>query len=120
LSQAIAALSEPGSTVAVLQGSGSAAGARGFAAFPADGGAHVVLVDLPQAPAGQTYQAWYIADGAPTSAGLMAVGSDGYAVLADDEPLPGTEIFAVTLEPAGGSPQPTSDPIIVGELAAPA
>jgi anti-sigma-K factor RskA len=32
------------------------------------------------------------------------------------EPVPGTSVIAVTVEPAGGSPQPTSDPIIVGTL----
>jgi len=119
LSQAIAAMSEPGSTVAILHGTGSAESARGFAAFPAGGGAHVVLVDMPQAPAGQAYQAWYIADGTPTSAGLMTVSSDGSVVMSDPAPLPGAQVFAVTLEPAGGSAQPTSEPIIVGELTAP-
>ncbi len=119
LSRAIAAMSAPGSEIAVLQGSGSATGASGFAAFPADGGAHVVLVGLPQAPTGQAYQAWYIADGTPTSAGLMSVSPDGYVIMSDPEPLPGAEVFAVTLEPAGGSAQPTTQPIVVGDLTAP-
>ena len=119
LSQAISAMSAPGSQVAVLQGSGAAQGASGFAAFPADGGAHVVLVDLPAAPAGQTYQAWYIAADTPTSAGLMTVSPDGYVIMSDPAPLPGTEVFAVTLEPAGGSTQPTSTPIIAGQLQTP-
>ena len=120
LSQAIAAMSAPGSEFAVLQGSGTAAGARGFAAFPAEGGAHVVLVDVPQAPAGQAYQAWYIADGSPTSAGLMSVTADGNVIMSDPEPLPDAEVFAVTLEPVGGSEQPTTEPIVVGQLTTPA
>jgi hypothetical protein len=118
--RAIAALSDPGSSVAILRGSGPAAGASGFAAFPAEGGGYVVLVDLPSAPAGQTYQAWYIAGDTPASAGLLSVGSDGYAVLAQAQPVAGTQVVALTLEPAGGSVAPTSDPIVVGQVEAPA
>lgn len=116
LSSAIAALSAPGSAVAILHGSGPAAPASGFAAFPAQGGGYVVMVDLPSAPAGRTYQAWYIADGAPASAGLLSVGSDGYAVLSGAQAIPGTHTVALTLEPSGGSAAPTSDPIVVGEV----
>lgn len=116
LSTAIAAMSQPGSSIAVLQGSGAAAGASGFAAFPETGGGYVVVVDLPAAPAGQTYQAWYIADGTPASAGLLTVGGDRYAILANAQPVPGTTVVALTLEPAGGSSAPTSDPIVVGEV----
>jgi anti-sigma-K factor RskA len=32
------------------------------------------------------------------------------------QPTPGTDTVAVTIEPAGGSDQPTSAPIIVGSL----
>jgi anti-sigma-K factor RskA len=120
LSNAIAAMSARGSSVAILHGSGPAATANGFAAFPPGGGVHVVLTDVPSAPAGMAYQAWYIADGTPTSAGLMTVGADGYVIMSDPQPVPGTEVFAVTVEPAGGSAAPTSDPIVVGELTTPA
>lgn len=116
LNNAIAAMTAPGSSVAILNGSGSAEGASGFAAFPPEGGVYIVLTDVPSAPAGMAYQAWYIADGTPTSAGLMTVGSDGYVIMSDPQPVPGTEVFAVTVEPAGGSTAPTSDPIVVGEL----
>lgn len=115
LAQAIDIMSASGSSVAVLQGTGSAAGASGFAAFGANGAGYVVVVDLPQAPAGLTYQAWYLTGKQATSAGLMNVDAEGFALLA----LPArsdTEIIALTLEPAGGSARPTSNPILSGEL----
>lgn len=116
LSEAIAAFSEPGSSVAILRDGTASSNASGLAAISADGSAYVVMVGLPSAPVGQTYQAWYIADGAPVSAGLMTVGADGFAVLTDAHPMPGTTTVALTREPAGGSDQPTTDPFVVGTL----
>jgi len=116
LAQAVAAMTAPGSQVAVLHGSGAAAGVSGFAAFPASGTGYVVMTDVPAAPSGMTYQAWFIADGKPSSAGTMAPTSDGNVVAAGVTPTPGASVVAVTLEPEGGSDQPTSDPIIVGNI----
>jgi anti-sigma factor RsiW len=118
LAQAIDIMSAPGSSIALMRGTASAAGASGFAALSANGTGYLVLTDLPAAPAGQTYQAWYISIGGPSSAGLVSVDRDGFAVMA----LPfqnGADLVALTLEPAGGSPQPTSDPIVAGELHGP-
>ena len=115
LSDAIAAMSAPGSSVAILRDSANP-GAAGFAALSADGAAYLVMVGLPEAPAGRTYQAWYIANDQPTSAGLLTVDADGYAVLVDSQPMRGTQVVAITTEPAGGSAQPTSPPFAVGEL----
>jgi anti-sigma-K factor RskA len=116
LSEAIAAFSEPGSSVAILRDTTPSSNASGLAAISADGSAYLVMVGLPSAPAGQTYQAWYIADAAPVSAGLMTVDSDGFAVFKDAQAMAGTKVVALTLEPAGGSDQPTSDPFVVGTL----
>jgi anti-sigma-K factor RskA len=118
MAQAIAAMTAPGSQVAILHGSGTAAGINGFAAFPANDGGYMVMTDVPAAPSGMTYQAWYIVDGTPTSAGTMTADADGNVVTSGLQPLPGTDVVAVTVEPAGGSAQPTSDPIIVGTVSA--
>lgn len=115
IARAIDVMAAPGSAVAVMEGSATAAGASGFAAVGADGAGYIVLVDMPVAPAGSTYQAWYIADGVPASAGLISVDRDGYAVMTLAG-RPGTQVIALTVEPTGGSEQPTSDPIAVGEL----
>jgi len=117
LAQAVAAMAAPGSQVAILHGSGTAQGARGFAAFPQSGGGFVVLTDLPAAPSGMTYQGWYIVGGKASSAGVMDVGPDGELIGSGMQPMAGTDIVAFTLEPTGGSNQPTSAPIITGNLA---
>lgn len=113
---AIAAMSEPGSQVAILKGSGTAAGVSGFVAVPAGGTGYMVMTNVPAVPAGMTYQGWYIANGTPVSAGTMQVGSDGDIVVSGLQPVPETSVVAVTVEPDGGSEQPTSQPIIVGNL----
>jgi hypothetical protein len=119
LGSAIAQAADPTSRVARLAGSGSAAAARGFAVFPVEGAGTIVLDGLPPAETGRTYQAWVLAGGQPISAGLMNVGSDGLAILADVIPVSGTDTVALTLEPAGGSPGPTTDPVVVGQLPVP-
>jgi anti-sigma-K factor RskA len=119
LRQAVAALTAPGSQVAILHGSGSAADVNGFAAFPTSGGGYVVMTDVPVAPAGMTYQGWYIANGTPVSAGLATVDANGNVVQSGMQAVPGTQAVAYTIEPSGGSDQPTSTPIIVGEITTP-
>jgi anti-sigma-K factor RskA len=116
MAAAVAAMTAPGSQVAVLHGSGAATGINGFVAIPSGGTGYMVMTEVPPVPAGKTYQAWYIVDGQPASAGTMSAGSDGNVVASGMQPLPGTSVIAVTVEPAGGSAQPTSDPIIVGTL----
>ncbi|HEX6355526.1 anti-sigma factor [Actinophytocola sp.] len=70
--------------------------------------------DLASAPAGKTYQVWTIADGNPRSMGFLEP-NNGNAVLAVSG-LSDAGAVAVTIEPDGGSPQPTSDPIMSGSL----
>jgi anti-sigma-K factor RskA len=74
---------------------------------------------LPSPPTGQVYQLWVItADQRKLSAGLIppATSDCGFTIirLPDD---PGTLIAAaITREPEGGSPQPTTAPFAVGRL----
>ncbi|HUP83896.1 MAG TPA: anti-sigma factor [Candidatus Limnocylindria bacterium] len=113
---AIDVMTQPDATVALISGTGSATGAHGFAAFPASGAGYIVMVGLPDAPAGQTYQAWYLVDGQATSAGVLKVDSDGYAILDEMSGMTGANLVALTIERAGGVDQPTSDPVAAGEL----
>jgi anti-sigma-K factor RskA len=71
---------------------------------------------LPQAPAGKTYQLWFIADGKPVSAGVFDVDPQGYAqiVVEGVAPLEHIQAWAVTIEPAGGVPQPTGAMVLKG------
>lgn len=74
---------------------------------------------LPPAPAGKTYQFWVIRDGRPMSVRVFDSDPDGHAMvegLALPASWDGVTVAAVTLEPAGGSPQPTTTPFLVGTL----
>ena len=106
--------------VATLTGSGSAEGAAGYAVFPEGEPGYIVVSGLPQLPSDAAFQAWYIADGVPVSAGLLDLTTDGLGTLTDLEPASGTSVVALTVEPRPGSDAPTSDPVVVGELPIPA
>lgn len=116
MAAALQVLAQPDSSFALLQGQGSAAGVSGFAAFSAEGEGYMVMTNVPEAPEGMTYQAWYVVGGQPASAGVMEADADGFVVAEGLQPVEGADLMAVTLEPAGGSAEPTSDPIIVGEM----
>lgn len=76
----------------------------------------VTAFGLPPAPEGRTYQLWGIGEGAdPVSLGTFQTTADGTAVVRASAP-PGVDfdVSAMTEEPAGGSPQPTSTPFLVG------
>ncbi|BDZ64020.1 anti-sigma factor [Agromyces mangrovi Wang et al. 2018] len=71
-----------------------------------------LLVDeLPALGDDETYEAWVITEAGIQAAGLFDAGADGVTVhLIDGTPAGAT--IGVTVEPAGGSDQPTTDPII--------
>lgn len=71
---------------------------------------------LPPAPSGTTYQLWGIgADGRPVGLGTFNTAATGDAVQQFDVAgSPAFDISAVTREPEGGSPAPTSEPFLVG------
>ena len=60
----------------------------------------------------ERYALWYITDGVATPAGLFAVDSDGAVVQVLDGTFEAGTIVGVTVEPASGSPAPTTDPIV--------
>lgn len=85
----------------------------------ASGGVVIAAFDLPPAPVGRIYQLWGIPEGGtPVSLGTFQTGADGTAILRTTAPEGSTfAVGAVTEEPEGGSPQPTSTPFLVGEWA---
>jgi anti-sigma-K factor RskA len=79
----------------------------------------VVAFDLPPAAAGRTYQLWGLRGGTPTSLGTFNTNPGGRAVVTLPVPSGARfELSAVTDEPAGGSPQPTTTPFLVGAWSA--
>jgi hypothetical protein len=83
---------------------------------PARGRMILTAFDLQPAPAGRTYQLWGIADGSqPVSLGTFNTGPNGQAAVSlAFDPALRFGVSAVTEEPAGGSPQPTTQPFLVG------
>ncbi|MFF1558498.1 anti-sigma factor domain-containing protein [Streptomyces sp. NPDC058279] len=69
---------------------------------------------LPAAPAGRTYQLWFADGGVMRPAGLVP--GDGGTLLSG--PVGRATAVGVTLEPAGGSARPTSEPLMLMPLAA--
>lgn len=71
---------------------------------------------LAPLPAGRTYQLWVISHGAPISAGVFEIATDGRArvVMATPDSLTTVEAVAVTVEPSGGLPAPSTTPILAG------
>ncbi|MFJ4921573.1 anti-sigma factor domain-containing protein [Streptomyces sp. NPDC088725] len=65
---------------------------------------------LPKPPSGKTYQLWYDDGGKMRAAGLLdpSAGSDAVLMTGRLGPASG---MGITVEPAGGSDQPTSDPL---------
>ncbi|MFR9676569.1 anti-sigma factor domain-containing protein [Streptomyces sp. TR06-5] len=76
-----------------------------------------VASGLPEAPRGKVYQLWFSENGAMRPAGLLDGASQGSSVLMDG-PVGDASAMGITLEPAGGSPQPTSKPLALMNLPA--
>src|SRR5687767_3708608 len=77
----------------------------------------IATFNLPPASAGRTYQLWGISDGQAISIGTFNTGADLRAAAAFVVPADARfQLAAVTEEPAGGSPQPTTTPFLVGTL----
>ena len=81
--------------------------------FSAEQGRSVVVADgLPVLGSDQTYELWYIdAAGADAAGTFDTTGGETWRIL-DGAFSPGLSV-GITVEPAGGSPQPTTEPIIV-------
>lgn len=74
---------------------------------------------LRPAESGRVYQMWLIKDGKPVPSRTFNTGADGKGLEVNIE-LPtntvGVTAVAITVEPTGGSPQPTTTPFLIGEI----
>ncbi len=79
----------------------------------AGGRAVLAGADLPALPGDRTYQLWIVRGQRVTSAGLGPAGSDGagrWSRLVDG--VQQGDVVAVSVEPAGGSAQPSTTPVV--------
>jgi anti-sigma-K factor RskA len=91
--------------------------ARGRVFVSPSRGIVFIAAHLPKLDPGKTFQMWVIpAKGNPISAGTFVSAADASAIHLRPGPVTGAAAVAVTVEPAGGSMQPTSTPFIVTKL----
>jgi anti-sigma-K factor RskA len=91
-----------------------ATGGTATLVWSAELGKSAVIVDgLEELPGDKTYELWYIgADGTITAAGLMDVAESDNTWRVLDGEMEAGDTVGVTVEPKGGSEQPTTDPIV--------
>jgi anti-sigma-K factor RskA len=110
-------LAAPDTVTVKLAGTGDTASASGLVKFNAKEGIVLYAAELPRLPADKSYQMWVVpANGAPISAGLLGPGGHAWGNMWTAEVPPNTQAkaFAVTIEPAGGMPQPTGPKVLLG------
>lgn len=104
---------------ALLRGDGDAMELSGNGAVakmvPTNGGVIFVASGLQEAPSNHTYQLWLLNDGKPESVATFDV-SDGVALVRSDFDLSAYDNAAVTIEPEGGSADP-SDTVVLSASA---
>ncbi|MGH7560979.1 MAG: anti-sigma factor [Gemmatimonadales bacterium] len=113
------AILEPGVQLTTLTATGQAPVVQVFWDRPRNR-AVLHAFRLPPAPAGRTYQLWLMRKSAsPIPSRLFDTEADGHALAENIEVPAGESIvgFAISVEPAGGSSQPTTSPILFGATA---
>ncbi len=98
-----------------LGGAGTEQGARAELVTLEGDRAVLVVENMPSVPEDKTYQIWVIEDDVPKPSGLFEP-SEGSVAAVVEHPIDETDALAVTVEPEGGSPKPTSDPVLAAEV----
>jgi anti-sigma-K factor RskA len=101
----------PGARVSELRGVGPGQGETAKLAYDRAGRAILMASKLPSVPQGKAYQLWFIVGDKPPVPGKTFVpDKTGNAILEDEIPRDAVDasVFAITVEPEGGSSAPTS------------
>lgn len=101
-----------------LQGTEDAPSVQGYLmVFEDEPYGTLVVEHAPPLDYEYQYQLWLVKDGKRTSGGVFSVYDDGYGVLQvhADYPLNEYQAFGVTVEPEGGSYEPTGKRVLAGE-----
>jgi anti-sigma-K factor RskA len=100
-----------------LEGVGTKQGARAELVTLEGDRAVLVAENMPPVPEDKTYQIWVIKGDTPQPSGLFEPKGDAIAAVVET-PVEGADAVAVTVEPEGGSPKPTTEPMLVGKVKA--
>jgi hypothetical protein len=87
-------------------------------ADPKEQSAVLIITGLPKLEANKTYQVWLISGGKPVSAGLLSIDANGQGVVivTSDESIGSFNSLGISVEPEGGSPQPTGDIVVLSDI----
>ena len=87
-------------------------------ANPDSQSAVLAVAGLSQLEPGKTYQVWLIDGGGPVSAGLLTVDEKGQGVLVVTSPdeIGSFQSLGISVEPEGGSTQPTGEIVVLSDL----
>jgi anti-sigma-K factor RskA len=109
LAQINSVLSSPQWRIIPLVGQGPAPDSSARVYWDVQGNRWVVTADLPPTPEGKVYQLWFITSSAKISAGLISPDKSGhgFSVVRFPSNVAQLAAAAITLEPEGGSQQPT-------------
>ena len=111
--------STPGASVNRLLGTGPWSSARGIVMVSYTSNRGILLVtDLPPLPPDRIYQVWLIRDGVKYNAGWFTVDPLGYgqAIIIPLAPFVQFDGMGITIEPRGGSVDPTGVNVLKGDL----
>jgi anti-sigma-K factor RskA len=103
------------SRMVALKGSEAARRAHVEVIILGDQRAVLMAEDMPPVPEEKTFQIWIIVNDVPRPSGLFETKDDPVATVID-RPLRGADAVAVSVEPEGGSPEPTTDPMLTAKL----
>ena len=111
-------LSSPDHRVIEMSGSADSPNSSGKIYWDTRASQWAVVAKLPPAPAGKVYQLWFVTPDAKISAGLIKPDHSGHAftVLKVPPDVSNVAAAAITLEPEGGSAQPTMPIYTLGKV----
>ena len=120
LTRTLAVLGAPDVVRVDLKGQGDLAAASVQVYWSATRGLLVLNAgNMPALQSGHVFELWAVPPGAgaqPVAAGLFTVDAAGaVTTLAPPPVFPAADAFAITVEPAGGSPQATTPIILIGK-----
>src|SRR5829696_2596472 len=98
-----------------LEGSWAKQGAMAEVASMQNNQIILVARNMPSVPEDKTCQIWVIKGDVPKSSGLFQPDGNGTATPVTNS-ITNADVIAVTVEPAGGSKKPTSDPVLLADL----
>jgi anti-sigma-K factor RskA len=107
--QVISVLEKPGSSHIFLLAQKDTPPSKANVYWDKQANRWLVAADMAPAPVGKIYQLWFLTKAPPKSAGLIKTDEAGHGFIEVDVPadIGKIDAAAITLEPEGGSAQPT-------------